>query len=261
MKPEDLQLLINEFNLLSKGTVDFNKYTWYSLTHHSTAIEGSTLSGSQVINLLEYGKPANNKPFEHHLMVKDYFNALQFVIEAAQKKSEITPAFISKIGSLVMQNTGCEINAIAGTYNTAMGEFRKGSVRAGTRLFPDYSKVPALIKNLCNHANNELKTAKTFEKQCNLAFEIHFLFVSAHPFGDGNGRTARLLMNYIQAYFGLPLSVVFKSDRISYINALEATRKTEKLATFFRFMYNQYAKFLKSEIAEMKPDPSKKPVK
>jgi len=66
-------------------------------------------------------------------------------------------------------------------------------------------------------------------------------------------------MNYIQAYFGLPLSVVFKSDRISYINALEATRKTEKLSTFFRFMYNQYAKFLKSEIAEMKPDPSKKP--
>ena len=258
MKPEDIQPLIKEFNRLSKGTVDFYKYTWYSITHHSTGIEGSTLSGSQVINLLEYGKPANNKPFEHHLMVKDYFNALNFVIEAAQKKHEITPAFISKIGSLVMQNTGSEVNSIAGTYNTAKGEFRKGTVRAGTRTFPDYSKVPVLMKNLCSQANNDLKNAKTFQQQCNLSFWLHFQFVSIHPFGDGNGRTARLLMNYIQACFGLPLSVVFKSDRISYINALEATRKTENIETFHRFMYNQYAKFLKSEITEMKPKLSKK---
>ncbi|MEI7527167.1 MAG: Fic family protein [Mariniphaga sp.] len=252
MKPSEVEILANEFKKLSRGTVDYYKYTWYSITHHSTSIEGSTLTESQVINLLEYGKPAKNKPFDQHLMVTDHYKAMAFVMMQAQKKREISPEFIREIAAIVMKNTGAQVNSIAGVYNTAKGEFRKGTVRAGTRTFPDYKKVPDLIKNLCIKANKELKAAKTFEQKCNLAFNIHFEFVSIHPFGDGNGRTARLLTNYIQAYFGIPLSVVLKSDRISYINALESARKVENTEPFLGFMYRQYAKFLKLEIAEIK---------
>lgn len=92
----------------------------------------------------------------------------------------------------------------------------------------------------------------TFEEKSNLAFHVHFQFVSIHPFGEGNGRTSRLLMNYIQAWYGLPLSIVFKQDRIRYINALEAARIKDTDEPFFDFMYSQYSKFLKNEISQLK---------
>ncbi len=252
MNIEKIESLVTDFQLCSKGMIDFGKYSYYAITHHSTSIEGSTLTESQVVNLLEYGKPATNKPFDHHLMVVDHFHALQFVVEEAEKKQNMSPEFIREMNAFVMKNTGGVINTVLGNYNIARGEFRLGTVRAGTRTFPDYKKVPELVSQLCTEANEKLKTVHTFEEKCNLAFQVHFKLVSIHPFGDGNGRTSRLLMNFIQAFFGLPLSIVFQQDRIRYINALEASRKKESEKPFFDFMYSQYSKLLKKEIAQLK---------
>jgi Fic family protein len=108
-----------------------------------------------------------------------------------------------------------------------------------------------MVKQLCEQTNEEIKKVKSFEEKCNLAFKVHFDFVSIHPFGDGNGRTSRLLMTYIQAWFNLPLSIVFKQDRIKYVEALESARSKEDIAIFYRFMYGQYGKFLKAEIEQL----------
>lgn len=250
IKINEIETLAKQLKLNAKKTLDFNKYTWYSITHHSTFIEGSTLSESQVINLLEYGKTAQNKPFGHHLMVTDYYNALNHIIGLAQNPPTITIRHIRQIGAMVMKNTGGPVSAMGGNYNTANGDLRLGSVRAGTRQFPSYSKVGPMLKELCEMINTGIKNAKSFEDKCKLAFDVHFVFVSIHPFGDGNGRTARLLMNYIQELFDLPLGIVFKNDKIKYINALEAARKAENNAPFYKFMFSQYAKFIKKEIRE-----------
>jgi Fic family protein len=247
-----IEALVTDFQLCSKGMIDFSKYSYYAITHHSTSIEGSTLTESQVVNLLEYGKPATNKPFDHHLMVVDHFHALQFVVGEAQKKRELSTEFIQEISALVMKNTGGVVNTALGNYDIAAGEFRMGTVRAGTRTFPDYKKVSDLVAQLCREANEKLNLVNTFEEKCTLAFHVHFQLVSIHPFGDGNGRTSRLLMNYIQAFFRLPLSIVFQQDRIRYINALEASRTKENEKPFLGFMYSQYSKFLKKEIAQLK---------
>jgi Fic family protein len=252
MNTGKIEALIVDLQLRSKGMIDFGKYSYYAITHHSTSIEGSTLTESQVINLLEYGKPATNKPFDHHLMVVDHFHALQFVVGEAEKERKLSPDFIQEISALVMKNTGGVVNTVLGNYNIAGGEFRLGTVRAGTRTFPDYKKVSELVSQLCKETNEKLKTVQTFEEKCNLVFHVHFQLVSIHPFGDGNGRTSRLLMNYIQAFFGLPLSIVFQQDRIRYINALEASRTKESENPFLDFMYSQYSKFLKKEIAQLK---------
>jgi Fic family protein len=150
-----------------------------------------------------------------------------------------------------MKNTGAEVNTVMGTYNIANGDFRLGTVRAGTRTFPDYKKVPDLVDRLCSEINEKITVTNTFEEKCNISFSAHFQLVSIHPFGDGNGRVSRLIMNYIQARFELPLSMVFKQDRIRYINALEAARTKENEQPFLNFMYAQYAKFLKKEIAQI----------
>lgn len=231
--------------------IDHDKYTYYAITHHSTAIEGSTLTEKQSVNLLEYGQTAGKKPIQDHFMVLDYFTALKFTLNLAKEKKPLTVSLIQSIASQVKTNTGETVNTISGTYYTAKSDFRTGTVRAGNRTFPDFRKVPAMVKQLCEQTNEEIKKVKTFEEKCNLAFKVHFDFVSIHPFGDGNGRTSRLLMNYIQAIFNLPLSIVFKQDRIKYAEALESARNKEDIAIFYRFMYEQYQKFLKSEIDQL----------
>ena len=239
-------LVIQYKNILKQ--VDYKKYTYFAVTYHSTAIEGSTLTESQVINLLEYGKPAANKPFQENQMVHDHYKALLFVMDLAKEKIPLSTKIVQQIGSKVTHGTGGFVNSIMGSYNISEGEFRLGSVRAGTRSFPDCKKVPRLVENLCEAMNLLINEAKTFEQKCELAFKIHFDFVSIHPFGDGNGRASRLLMNYIQAYFDLPVSIVYKQDRIKYINALESSRHQESMKPFNDFMNNQYEKFLNSEI-------------
>ena len=244
--------LITLYQKYAGGIVDYQKYTYYAITHHSTAIEGSTLSASQVINLLEYDKSVANKPFSEHQMVIDHFKAMQFSDEYLREKTTekfiLSIDFIKKLGEKVMYSTGGSVNTMLGTYNIAKGDFRLSSVYAGTRTFPDYKKVPDLLEKMCLKINEKLKTVITLEEKLDLAFELHFDFVSIHPFGDGNGRTARLLMNLIQLYFDLPLSIVFKQDRIKYINALEKTCKNDDIKHFLAFMYAQYAKFLTKEI-------------
>lgn len=245
------------YQRLSKGMIDHDKYTYYAITHHSTAIEGSTLTEKQAVNLLEYGQAAGSKPIEHHFMILDYFKALEFTIKAAKEEIPVTIPLLQSIAAKVKANTGESVNTVLGTYDTAKGDFRLGSVRAGNRTFPDYKKVPSMVKQLCDNINNEVRMAKTFEERCNLAFKVHFDFVSIHPFGDGNGRTSRLLMNYIQARFNLPLSIVYKQDRIKYVAALENARNNQDITPFYKFMYDQYEKFLQLEIDLLRGSPDK----
>jgi Fic family protein len=77
---------------------------------------------------------------------------------------------------------------------------------------------------------------------------VHFDLVTIHPFYDGNGRTSRLLMNYLQLYFNLPLSIVFKEDKAAYFEALQQTRKEADITIFREFMYTQYLKYLQQGI-------------
>jgi hypothetical protein len=72
-----------------------------------------------------------------------------------------------------------------------------------------------------------------------------------------NGRTSRLLMNYIQAYHGQPMSIVYHEDRQEYIESLIATRKDENIQIFLSFMENQHLTFLKEEIKKLEQAPKK----
>jgi len=242
-----LELLIQEFQVLSQGNVNFDKLAMYISTFHSTSIEGSTLTENEVINLLSYNKTAK-KPMEHHLMVLDHFEAMRFCVDKAKSKKLISLSLITELASLITKNTGTIVNTALGTYDISKGELRLSGVFAGKRQFPDAKKVPLLLNKFIDEINFGLKLAKSYEDKLLLAFHAHFELASIHPFGDGNGRISRLIMNYVLAYFELPMTIVFKQDRIKYIDALEAARNKEDRSIFFKFMFTQYEKFIKKEI-------------
>ena len=90
-------------------------------------------------------------------------------------------------------------------------------------------------------------------EQLKLAFEAHQRLVSIHPYNDGNGRTSRLLMNYLQRYHGQPLTIVFREDRQAYFVALEQSRVAENLTVFFDFMRIQHGKSLLYQLTAVNP--------
>jgi Fic family protein len=246
-----LQDLVAEYQRVMQGQVSLKKFTYYAITYHSTAIEGSTLTEGQVYNLLDLDIPAKNRAFTEQQMVIDHQKALVYTINKAVEKKPVTEILIKNIGGLVLKNTGGEYSTIAGNFDSSKGDYRLLNVRAGNVSFPNYTKVPDKMKALCKEINEKIASVKTFKEKCDLAFYIHLQYVSIHPFVDGNGRTARLLMNYILAYFDLPIFYVYKSNRTAYINSLEKAQNENKVEAFMAFMYRQYQKFLETEIKKV----------
>lgn len=89
---------------------------------------------------------------------------------------------------------------------------------------------------------------KTFREQYELSFNAHLNLVTIHPWVDGNGRTARLLMNYIQFFYNLLPTKIFNEDREEYISALRQSQEEETNQPFLDFMAAQLKKSLSLEI-------------
>lgn len=250
---DDIVPVIEQYQELNlHAIIDYDKFNQFSIVHHSTVIEGSTLTENETRLLLEEGLTPKGKPLVHSLMVKDHYEALQWVLKQADTAQPITTAFIQNVNAAVMKNTGSVYNTALGSVDTAKGEFRKGNVSAGGNYFVNYSKVPALTETLAAQLAEKMAKTLTITEQIELSFASHFDLVTIHPFYDGNGRTSRLLMNYIQAVYKLPLAIVFKEDKSDYYTALQEARKQESLQPFYTFMYGQYSKYLLNEIAVYK---------
>ena len=109
-------------------------------------------------------------------------------------------------------------------------------------------KVPAKVDELCVLLQEKQKTVGTFREQYELSFNAHLNLVIIHPWVDGNGRTARLLMNYIQSYYHLFPAKIFKEDREEYILSLRQCQDEEANQPFLDFMAGQLKKSLSLEI-------------
>ena len=109
-------------------------------------------------------------------------------------------------------------------------------------------KVPAKVDELCVLLQEKQKTVGTFREQYELSFNAHLNLVIIHPWVDGNGRTARLLMNYIQFYYHLFPAKIFREDREEYILSLRQCQDEEANQPFLDFMAGQLKKSLSLEI-------------
>jgi Fic family protein len=247
----DLTGLINKYNLLGISEVlDHEKFNHISIVHHSTRIEGSTLTEVETQVLINEGLTPKGKPLQDSLMVTDHFDALQFTLQNAQAGRSITADLIKEINAHVVRSTCNIYNTIFGTIDSRTGAFRKGNVTAGTTYFPNFDKVEKLTSDMAAAITEKMKGGLSVQDQINLSFDAHFNLVSIHPFDDGNGRTSRLLMNFIQALYKLPLAIVHNESKAEYIEALIKTREKDDIAIFRTFMGKKYELLLKSEIAK-----------
>ncbi|MGF7230676.1 Fic family protein [Arachidicoccus sp.] len=242
--------LLQEYRALNLHNIkDYDLFNNIAIIHHSSSIEGSTLTLTDSELLIAEGLTPKGKPLQHTLMVKDHYEALLFTLDLASNKGkELNIRDIQEINAKVNKNTGGIVNSTLGSVDVAKGEFRKNNVRAGDTYFVNYDKVPTLTSRLVKEINENINLVKTDNEKLELSFAAHFNLVSIHPFMGGNDWTSRLLMNFLQQKFNLPLSIVYQEDKVDYINALKESRKDRGLNHFYDFMFQQYKKYLTAEI-------------
>lgn len=184
---------------------------WFrvELTYTSNAIEGNTLTRRETALVVEKGLTVGGKSLKEHLEATNHAKALDWVKQlAARKTKTVSETEILDIHNLILK----------GIDDANAGHYRNVSVRisGSTVVLPNPVKVPDLMEEFGKWLNKPEKLHPV-----ELAAEAHYRLVTIHPFVDGNGRTARLLMNLILMMHGYPPAIIRKRDRLAYIGSLE----------------------------------------
>ena len=246
-----LLALIERYKQLGiDSQIDYNKFYLYSIITHSTAIEGSTVTEIENQLLFDEGITAKGKPLMEQMMNLDLKRAYEESIRLAKNHTDITIDTLKALSHLVMQNTGSTYKTALGDFSSANGDLRMVNVTAGVggRSYLSYQKVPAKLQEFCDWLNAQRKSPMSLSERYDFSFEAHYRLVTIHPWVDGNGRMARLVMNHIQFESGLIPAKVLKEDKGDYINALIATREADDMSVFLDFMTGEMIKTLSSDI-------------
>jgi Fic family protein len=161
------------------------------LTYTSNAIEGNTLSSAETTLVIEQGITIGGKPLKDHLEAIDHYEAIRYVRALARQGTALTEADVRQLHHLVVQRSNPDI---AGRY---ADQGRYFLTDTGRYSFPSPAEVPALMGDFARWLGAAVNAPET-------AFAAHRRLVEIHPFNDGNGRTARLLMNLILIRGGYP---------------------------------------------------------
>lgn len=268
-----LQQLVERYRQLGiDQQIDYDKFYLYSLITHSTAIEGSTITEVENQIMFDHGVSIKGKSLEEQSMNLDLKVAYEKAIEYAKNHTPITIDLLVTLSALLMKNTGKEYKTALGDFSSARGELRLLNVTAGFggHSYMSYNKVPAKLEEFCRQLNVDRHKASemSIDELYRLTFDAHYNLVTIHPWADGNGRMARLVMNMLQFEFGLIPAKILNDDKEEYIKSLIATREEEDLKIFSDFMTTMMEKNLTDEIkvyikstGESEETPAEKPMK
>lgn len=212
--------------LSQEAVANLHHYYNIELTYASNAIEGNTLSPVETSLVIEKGITISGKPLKDHLEALDHYEAMRYIRELGGQPAPLTESDIRILHALVVQRSRPEI---AGRYADLSRYVR---TETGQHMFPFPAEIPILMNDFAAWLNGAPDTPET-------AFTAHRGLVDIHPFNDGNGRTARLLMNLILIRGGYLPIAVRPEDRLAYILALQQAQAGQGTETFDILLYER----------------------
>jgi Fic family protein len=221
------QRRLNELRPLSpKALANLEHYYDIELTYTSNAIEGNTLSPVETTLVIEQGITVGGKPLKDHLEALDHYDAIRYVRELARQEKPLTESDVRNLHKLVMQRSAPNT---AGQYADLSRYVR---TETGRHSFPSPAEIPALMGDFAGWLRTAPDTPDT-------AFTAHRRLVDIHPFNDGNGRTARLLMNLVLIRGAYPPIAVRPEDRLEYIRSLQQEQSGQSAESFNALLYRR----------------------
>ena len=185
------------------------------IAHHSTAIEGNTLTQAETISILIHNFIPRDMSEREYYEVKNYRKAFNTLLEADRK---ITTELIKKYNKYIMEN----LHDLNGKFKTTQ------NLILGVEFEPTKPYlVPFEIEDCCNNLSYRLDNAKTNEEKVEIIMDQHIKFEKIHPFNDGNGRTGRLLIIHSCLKEDLEPIIIPKEEKGKYINLLASENLKE----------------------------------
>ena len=229
-KYKQLKELLKNSN--SKQT--FKNWLVSELAYSSNAIEGNTLTKKETELVINEKITSSSKPFVYYQEAVNHAKAFNKCYEYIENNDKITEKHILELHRIIL--TGID--------DTNAGFYRNCMVRiSGSRvILPNPMKVPKLMEDfilwLQNQDINDINTA----------INVHLKFVSIHPFVDGNGRCARLLMNLLLLKAGYSPIIIRPRDRKRYLDAIENAQLTQNEEKYNKFMLKMLDKSMQTAI-------------
>ena len=194
-----------------------------AFTYNTNAIEGSTITLEESREII-HDKIAPNKPLRD---IKETEAHSKVFLNMLNKKEKISKELFLKWHKEIFNETKPDI----------AGKYRDYLVRVGDYIASDWQDIHKLMRNLVKFINNSKLNP------VELSARAHYRFEKVHPFGDGNGRIGRLLMNFILWYNKYPMIIIEYKKRKSYYKAL---KKDEE--HFVNYFFRRYLAIHKRRI-------------
>ena len=218
---------------------------WFriELTYTSNAIEGNTLTRQETALVVEEGITVQGKSVQEHLEAINHAKAFDFIQKElmGKNRTDIAQQDILEIHRTILHKID----------DTNAGRYRMVAVRlrGSQTILPNPLKVPELMKEFMQWLNGS-----NTDHPIKIASDAHYKLVTMHPFVDGNGRTARLLMNLLLMQAGYPSAIIRKEDRSEYINSLEKGQTGGSLDDYYAVIFKAVDRSLDIYLKTVEPE-------
>ena len=184
-----------------------------SITHHSNAMEGTTLSFGETKELLEHGNTAGDKPLHEQLVILGFAKAYDVIIrEASNKDNIIDSSFIKDIHAIMFEDA---LKVSPEYISKPIGAYRLDE-----RYIKGVDIKLSLPHMISNDIENLLYRIKSNDMSLLDISDFHIQFERIHPFADGNGRVGRLLMAYQAIQNNIIPPLIENEHRDDYLKAI-----------------------------------------
>ncbi len=234
----------SQVDRLKKSNSDLWKTILFKLkvdwTYNSNSIEGSTFTRGDTIFFLNEGLTVKGKPLKDHLDTRNHADAIDLLFDIVSNKREISESIIKEINALLLlglkstpamtpEGQIIQKKATSGQYKTQANHVlqQDGTLHKYIEPIKVQSEMEALVKWINENIDKK--------HPCYVASVAHYNMVRIHPFDDGNGRGARILMNLILLKKGFFPAVIRMENRQDYIEALQQADRNN-LKPFIEFI-------------------------
>ncbi len=196
--------------------------------YHSNHLEGNSLNYGETKALILFGITAQGKPLKDHFEMAGHNEAIKWIEEVVKQKRPLTEHFIRELHELLLkepyETDAITPEGIPTKKRIRIGQYKNSPNHVLTKTgeifrFATPEETPAMMYDLIQWLR-EKEATKEIDRVW-LAAAFHYKFIRIHPFDDGNGRLARILMNFILMQDGFPPVIIRTEDKLNYFSALQ----------------------------------------
>ncbi len=243
-------LLIDDLKAQINNKISIQSEHWSAIqeklriewTYHSNAIEGSSLTRGETLFFLKEGLTVEGKPFKDFLDARNHSEAIDWLYEVIKDNRSLSQGLIKEMNALLLSGvkytmainqSGQKVRKPAnpGKYKVLPNHVLQPD--GNIHFYTDPIHVADEMENLCGWINENIVSGHPLV----VASIAHYNMVRIHPFDDGNGRGARILMNLILIKKSYPVAIIKNENRRKYLTALSQADKGD-IVPFFKLIAN-----------------------